>query len=257
MPKLLRRIGVLSAVFCALAYAEVHLAEPAWSSNSARETALSCDHAAIVASRETGVPIDVLRAISLTETGRNGPDGFRPWPWTVNMEGAGRWFDEFSSAKSYVDQHFSKGARSFDVGCFQINYRWHGQAFASIEEMFEPTKNARYAAKFLKELYAEFGDWSKAAGAYHSRTPKYAKRYTARFDRIRGRLTDVELPIPETQVAEVPKPVSEPPVFARVNNFPLLKAGAPGAIGSLFPTQDTPSVRFLDMRQETSSLEFR
>jgi len=41
-------------------------------------TAAICDTAAVKASRETGVPIDVLRAISLTETGRNGDAGFLP-----------------------------------------------------------------------------------------------------------------------------------------------------------------------------------
>ena len=138
-----------------------------------------CELAAQKAAIESGVPLSVLRAISLTETGRKINGQFKPWPWTVNMEGIGKWFDNYEEAKKYVDRHFDRGARSFDVGCFQINYRWHHQAFSSIEQMFEPMENARYAAKFLSELYDEFGEWSKAAGAYHSRTPKYARKYTA------------------------------------------------------------------------------
>jgi soluble lytic murein transglycosylase-like protein len=73
----------------------------------------------------------------------------------------------------------ARGARSYDVGCFQINYRWHGQHFASLDQMFDPDANAAYAARFLSELYAEFGDWSRAAGAYHSRTPVLSPRSTA------------------------------------------------------------------------------
>lgn len=148
-----------------------------------------CDRATVEASRSTGVPLDVLRAISLTETGRSSGAGLQPWPWTVNMEGRGHWFATLDEARSYVFRHFKNGARSFDVGCFQINYRWHGHAFRSIDDMFDPRINAQYAAEFLLDLYQEFGNWSDAAGAYHSRTPKFAKKYIARFERIRAGLS--------------------------------------------------------------------
>ena len=62
----------------------------------------------------------VLKAISLTETGRKTGGQFRPWPWTVNMEGTGHWFDTLDEARAYVSREFKRGARSFDVGCFQI-----------------------------------------------------------------------------------------------------------------------------------------
>ena len=59
----------------------------------------------------------------------------------------------------------------------QINLLHHPNAFASLEEGFDPLANARYAARFLKELYAERGDWMAAAGNYHSRTPERAQAY--------------------------------------------------------------------------------
>ncbi len=124
-----------------------------------------CDLAAQRAASDQGVPLDVLRAITRTETGRGGGAGLQPWPWTVNMEGAGKWFEAEEEARQYVFTHFKRGARSFDVGCFQINYRWHGHAFESIEQMFDPITNAQYAARFLNELFTEFGNWSEAAGA--------------------------------------------------------------------------------------------
>lgn len=144
-----------------------------------------CDQAARDAARAHDVPLEVLTAITRTETGRVADGILRPWPWTVNMEGAGRWFDTKDAARAFVFKHFKTGARSFDVGCFQLNFRWHGEAFASIDDMFDPELNADYAARFLSELFTEFGDWSKAAGAYHSRTPEFAKLYRARFDQIR------------------------------------------------------------------------
>ncbi|MEO1025841.1 MAG: lytic transglycosylase domain-containing protein [Pseudomonadota bacterium] len=209
-----------------------------------------CDSAASIAARDTGVPLDVLRAISLTETGRKSRNGFAPWPWTVNMEGIGKWFKDAPSAKAYVDRHFARGARSFDVGCFQINYKWHGQAFSSIEDMFDPILNARYAAKFLLELHDEFGDWSRAAGAYHSRTPKYANRYKARFDRIRANLPrDEVVARAETVPPEPNEPAAAKP---RHNSYPFLVSDQRAHGPSLVPLQT--SGRGLFQNRETSPL---
>ena len=166
-----------------------------------------CDRAATLASRETGVPLSVLRAISVTETGRRQGGALRPWPWTVNMEGKGAWFDDMPQALAYIEKEMARGATSFDVGCFQINHRWHGENFASVRQMFDPMANAVYAARFLSNLHAELGDWSQAAGAFHSRTREYADRYRARFDRIRADLGgEAEVPaIPDIVTAASPR----------------------------------------------------
>ena len=82
-----------------------------------------------------------------------------------------------------------KAVRNLDIGCFQINLRWHGHAFASVAQMFDPLANARYAAEFLTDLHREFGDWDAAVAAYHSRTPHFATRYMERFHRIYAALT--------------------------------------------------------------------
>ena len=195
-----------------------------------------CDRAAEQAAQQTGVPVSVLKAISLTETGRNRGGEMRPWPWTVNMEGAGHWFDTEDAARSFVYGHFKRGARSFDVGCFQINYKWHGENFASVDQMFDPLANAIYAARFLRTLHAETGDWTSAAGAYHSRTPQFADKYAARFERFRAGLRHQDLDslpeIPDIMLATVRQPRQQAP---RVNRFPLLQAGSGAGLGSLSP----------------------
>lgn len=159
-------------------------------SEASTDPAMVCDDAARHVARQSEVPLDVLRAITRAETGRGKSGGMKPWPWTVNMEGEGIWFDTEDQARAYVFRHFKNGARSFDIGCFQINYRWHHQAFNSIEEMFDPIVNAQYAARFLMSLYAELGSWDSAVGAYHSRTQKYASRYLNKYTEIRRDLPD-------------------------------------------------------------------
>lgn len=149
---------------------------------------LACDTAAQHAAEETGVPLDVLMAITRTETGFAIGEKIQPWPWTVNIQGQGVWFDTKSEALVYVFDHFKTGIRSFDIGCFQINYRWHGASFASIEDMFDPSYNALYAASFLKSLYVESGDWTVAVGAFHSRTAVHADRYIVRFESMLAKI---------------------------------------------------------------------
>ncbi|WP_112320750.1 transglycosylase SLT domain-containing protein [Oceanibium sediminis] len=224
--------------------------------DTGEQVASLCDAAGQAASRATGVPEPVLRAIALTETGRNRGGRLRPWPWTVNMEGKGRWFDARDEAMAWVMGHHARGARSYDIGCFQINYRWHGNAFASIEEMFDPGKNALYAAQFLARLYAETGSWSKAAAAYHSRTPKYADKYRARFDRILARLTNQPLPPPPSgapsttsATALLPEPDAPagavPPPSVQVAGPLTISTPSGGRRGSLMPVEAIPGGRSL------------
>jgi hypothetical protein len=153
---------------------------------------LVCDAAAQQAAEKTGVPLDVLKAITRTETGLSIDGVIQSWPWTVNMQGRGFWFQTKSEALAYVFEQFKKGARSFDIGCFQINYRWHGASFVSIEDMFDPTSNAIYAAFFLKSLHVESGDWTIAAGAFHSRNSVRADRYMVRFISLLSELNSIK-----------------------------------------------------------------
>ncbi len=194
-----------------------------------------CDRAARAAAQAQNVPYDVLRAISRAETGRGGKTGLHPWPWTVNMEGTGKWFATEDEARAYVFRHFKRGARSFDVGCFQVNYKWHGTAFRSIDDMFDPMLNADYAARFLRGLYDEFGDWSAAAGAYHSRTPTFARSYAARFDKIRGAMApDRDMAtLPPATAGETGNPAGGG-LLALRRPTPLLRQGAK-RLGSLVP----------------------
>ncbi len=143
----------------------------------ARDPAQICDAAAARASIATGVPLEALRSLSRADIGESKNDGLPHWPWTVNIEGKGVWFETENQARLYLYRHFWSGARSFDVGCFRINYRWYGASFSFVEDMFNADKNALCAAGLLKRLHAELGSWDRAVGAYRSRTHSHAQRY--------------------------------------------------------------------------------
>lgn len=152
-----------------------------------------CERAIVSGAGQAGIPASILGAISLTETGRYVGGRLRPWPWAINREGQSFWFATRDEALAFARESLAAGRTSFDVGCFQINYRWHGRGFASLEAMFDQQQGGLYAARFLRDLYGELGSWSAAAGAYHSRTPEFAEIYRARFDQILAGLGDAPL----------------------------------------------------------------
>ncbi len=168
------------------------------------QAAALCERAILAGARRGGVPVDVLRAIALTETGRMSGGRLRPWPWAINREGEGHWFASRDEALAFAKASVAAGRMSFDVGCFQINYNWHGHAFTSLESMFDQEIGATYAAQFLRSLQTEFGDWAAAAGAYHSRTPEFAQRYRARFERILAGFGGAPLVVAEAEAVEAP-----------------------------------------------------
>jgi len=187
-----------------------------------------CLDVARQAAQDTGVPLAVLVAITQTETGRGQGNDVVPWPWAANGGGQSHWFDSAAEAAAWARGRIAAGTPSFDLGCFQLNYRWHGEAFASVEAMLDPLANATYAAQFLARLHAETGDWSRAAGAYHSRTEEHAARYRARFDQFMAAARTGQVP-PQLAALAAPAP-------PRQNAFPLLRTGAgAGALGSLVP----------------------
>ncbi len=189
----------------------------------ASNPALLCETAARNASQRHGVPLDVLRAVALVETGRARNGRMEPWPWAVNLGGPGAWPDTRKAALKLARDQRDLGQRNFDLGCFQVNYRWHGHNFSSLDDMIDPEKNADYAARLLRKHKAQRGSWDSAAGAYHSATPALAARYIARFRSLRGQ-TAPPLPV---QTATTPP--------ARDNNFTLLQAGGEQSMGSLVP----------------------
>jgi hypothetical protein len=138
-----------------------------------------CRLAVGAAERGSGIPPHLLAAISRVESGRRDPatGAWHPWPWTVNAEGQGFFYDSKAEAVAAVRGMQARGIRSIDVGCMQVNLMHHPDAFPSLDLAFDPSANAAYAARFLKELFALTGDWTKAAAMYHSATPDLAADY--------------------------------------------------------------------------------
>ncbi len=125
------------------------------------------------------IPKNLLLSVSLTESGRKIKNGeFISWPWTINRKGKGKFFDNKVTAINYVEKYTKQGKKNIDLGCMQVNFMYHPNAFKNFNEAFDPDKNVEWAANMLNSLYAKFGTWESAVGYYHSYRKSKRKKYS-------------------------------------------------------------------------------
>jgi soluble lytic murein transglycosylase-like protein len=114
----------------------------------------------------------------LTETGRKGS----LQPWSLNVEGKAHFAGSADEAIGTFEEAQRGGAKFIDLGCMQINHRYHGGNFTGVAEMLNPRKNVEYAAKFLAQLHAKHVTWTMAVARYHAgpNNDPAQKRYVCR-----------------------------------------------------------------------------
>lgn len=136
------------------------------------------------------VPADLLYAIALTESGRtvNKEHGYRPWPWTLNIDGRGKRFDRRQSAFRVLRTTLRDANSNVDIGLMQISWRYHSDKFESAYEALDPSTNLRIGADILRSCYERELDWWVAVGCYHApNSVERAKKYRDRVRRIWSR----------------------------------------------------------------------
>lgn len=168
---------------------------PAWGACADVPVAQVCSAAGRAAELARALPMNLLLSIGLVESGRPDPLTGRvaPWPWTVNVDGSGRYFENEAQAEAFVRLAKSSGARDVDVGCFQVSLERHPDAFATLDDAFDPLENANYAAAFLDQLKGRTGAWNTAIADYHSTTPDLGLPYQRRVLAAWHGLGDVPL----------------------------------------------------------------
>jgi hypothetical protein len=150
------------------------------------DTALICRQQTAIFERREKLPAQLLSAISLAETGRRleGNGETLAWPWTIYAQGRGQYFTSKAQAIAAVRKLRAKGVRNIDVGCMQVNLHYHPDAFANLEEAFDPAANVAYAARFVRELQREVRSWSQAIAFYHSRNREHYLPYRRKVHRL-------------------------------------------------------------------------
>lgn len=227
--------------------------------------------------KQYGIPAHLLSAIASTESGRYHSDlKIRiPWPWTINAEGKGYYFDSKAEAIAAARRLMAQGVRSMDVGCMQVNLRHHAQAFSSLDQAFEPQHNVHYAASFLRSLYDESRSWKEAAAGYHSKTPSRGSQYVGRvyqsWEQLVDKLRVAELKVPESSLSAMrdmrkakaasglvyasamPKTVTAKVPAARI--MPLPRASAPSVPVQTVASYQPPRMRTVELSRQNAYRE--
>jgi soluble lytic murein transglycosylase-like protein len=110
------------------------------------------------------VPLGVLYAVGMTETGNKGS----LHPYALNIEGKTVFTNSEQAAMQAFNAARKSGVKLIDLGCMQINHHYHGADFSSVEDMLDPRRNVEYAAQFLSELRVREGSWTMAVARYHA-----------------------------------------------------------------------------------------
>lgn len=178
-----RCLAALLGALLALALAAPVRAQPAPETDLAR---LCAPHIAR-AERAYGLPPYLLGAIAKVESGRvDATSGATiAWPWTVTARGRGQFLPTKAAAIAAVEGLRAQGVGNIDVGCMQINLRYHPDAFADLEAAFDPAQNVAYATRLLVRLRRATGSWTRAVGDYHSGTPRLSGPYRVKVFKAR------------------------------------------------------------------------
>ena len=131
-----------------------------------------------VAAEAYGVPLGVLYAVGMTETGRRGS----LQPFALNIEGRSHFSSSAGEALRAFHDARAGGAKLIDMGCMQINHHYHRDQFESDAQMLDPRRNVEYAARFLSRLRKREGSWTMAVARYHAgpNNNPAQKRYVCR-----------------------------------------------------------------------------
>ena len=174
------------------------------------QSSSSCEQALSLAESQAGFPQGLLQAVALTESEYkdNHSGKIVAWPFTVTIAGEGHYFSNLSEAVNAVEQALIDQTNNIDIGCMQINYNYHGIAFSSIEQMFNPVDNVAYAASFLRQLYRRHGNWLQALSFYHSsddtRGTQYQAKVLTKWTNLRSDIFDQPQTTPDEKITMLP-----------------------------------------------------
>ena len=158
---------------------------------------------------QTDIPKGLLLGIGKAEAIRKINNKYIIWPWTINHAGKSLFFDNKEQMKNYVFKNLKRKDFNIDVGCMQINIKWHKNNFKKISDMFEVNPNISYAASFLKQLKNKHGSWDKAIKHYHSSDPKKNNPYLIKVKSFWKKAENTKIIKVETNKIESLKKINE------------------------------------------------
>ncbi|GIR95887.1 MAG: hypothetical protein CM15mP98_08570 [Paracoccaceae bacterium] len=192
---------------------------------NSHQDALRCEYLAKDAEKKYGLPENILLSISRVESGYQKVDGvIRAWPWTLNAGGDSSYFQTKEDALRSLEERIKKGVTNIDIGCMQLNFRWHKDFFNNLSDMINPIKNVDYAARFLNKLHQRHRSWEKAVKYYHSSKSKFNVKYYRKVKAVWKKENNESSLAPKLLAAVLePKPKKANIFIKKEERVPLIK----------------------------------
>lgn len=140
---------------------------------SANAQATSCPQLIADTEVRRQIPRGLLMAIAITESGVGGA----PNPYAMNIAGRSYHARDFNDMANVINRNWQNGVRSIDVGCMQVNLRYHGHHFQHLTDLLNPTTNVEYGASYLIRLAADKGSWREGVMDYHNKSNPARRRW--------------------------------------------------------------------------------
>jgi hypothetical protein len=151
------------------ALSSIHL----FSAPAAAQTGISCPQLIADAEARRQIPRGLLMAIAVTESGLNGS----PNPHAMNIAGRSYFARDLNDMASVISANWQRGIQSIDVGCMQINLKYHGDKFARMTDLLHSPTNVEYGASYLIHLATERGSWREGVMDYHNKNSAARRRW--------------------------------------------------------------------------------
>jgi hypothetical protein len=131
-------------------------------------------------------------AIALKESGKTVDGVFMPWPWTLNVRGNPKRFENPKQMEKALKGYLSAGIKNVDIGLMQINYYYNREAIEKLggaEKLVNPYANIRFACALLQSRKKRFkNDVDKMIASYFSYNFAKSKSYLRAVKTIRSKL---------------------------------------------------------------------
>src|SRR3546814_26224 len=143
----------------------VACAVSAFATPALAQDGISCSKLIADTENRRQIPRGLLMAIAVTESGMNGI----PNPHAMNIAGKTYHARDLEDMAQVISNNWTRGVRSIDVGCMQINLKFHGEKFSRLTDLLHSPTNVDYGASYLIKLAIDRGSWREGVMDYHNK----------------------------------------------------------------------------------------
>jgi hypothetical protein len=137
----------------------------------------ACTEQAVAVERERSVPLGLLHAIALAESGYNG----QPHPYALRIGRKSLYPANPEQALRLLIGSKGHAPRYANVGCMQLALPGRHRTVAAAERMLDPAINMRAAASYLIGWQATTGSWTAAVSHFQGGGPRARQAYVCRI----------------------------------------------------------------------------